>query len=328
MDSGTLGVQGSWRLLRRNAPVHGDSGSSYTKITGFSMDDQPSAVCVSDTTSHITAGRAFAKGIGQLSRGWFSAAEATFESVARLDPRQLDPAMTDMQTPAGAAAERLRVLRSDSAFGEEVINRVHKAQRMGNLARRSGEHAEAIRAYNKALSDVAGLVWKCRAVGVDLELSMKKTWVTLLTNRAQSHLAMSHLDEAASDARAALGVKGLRDATGTRASARLCVAAVKKQEKEDARAWRPQKHNHAPKPPSRELRRQRTRKKSAPTVSAKVGTLSAQMPRSPSRDALSMGNTTIRRPSAVHRGLSNTKTEVRSRRRVQEPTDDFDLLRM
>ena len=222
-------------------------------------------------------------------------------------------------------------LRFHAAHGAPAAICVRKSQRLGNLARRNGEHAEAIRCYDRALADVAGLVWKCRAVGVDMEVSMKKARVALLTNRAQSHLAMSHLDEAASDARAALSAdKGQR-------IARLCIVAVKKQELEDARDWRPQKHKNAPRPPTRTHRRQRriggsSSNSSGSPVAAAAAPDSARAasPLEPYRvPRTQRGKAALRPPPALNRDLSvQGVVSARRRRgssRVQVPTDDFDL---
>ena len=173
----------------------------------------------------IAVDRLFAEGVNAFARGRVDDAEQAFERAARIAGMSEEP---EMRAVERAASERLRVLRVDASAIATEVARVKGAGARGNRALRRGDHCEALRQYDKALSQAAVLVWTCRKLGdTATENSIKRRMTTMLVNRAACHLSLQHFAAAEADSLAVLS------AEPTHRVARDCMASVARRRQQE-----------------------------------------------------------------------------------------------
>lgn len=168
--------------------------------------------------ANVTVDRLFATGVCAFARGQIAESEAAFERASQIARMSDEP---EMRAVEKASVERLRLLRTDASAVRVEIKAVEAARRRGSRAHRRGEHTEALRQYDKALSQAAQLMWTCRKAGDSpKETAMQARMQTLLANRAAVHLSLRNFAAAEADARAVLA------ATPDHRVARACLSAI------------------------------------------------------------------------------------------------------
>ena len=155
--------------------------------------------------ANVTVDRLFAEGVCAFARGRIDDSEAAFERAAQIAGMSDEPQMRAVED---AATERLRALRADASAVAVEIQAVAAARSRGSSAHRRGEHSEALRQYDKALSQAAQLMWTCRKAGDSpKEQAMQARMVSLLANRAAVHLSLHNFAAAEADSRAVLAAE-------------------------------------------------------------------------------------------------------------------------
>lgn len=174
----------------------------------------------------VSVDRLFATGVSAFARGRIAESEAAFERASQIASMSDEP---EMRAVEDAATERLRMLRRDASAVAVEIKMVAAARQRGSRAHRRGEHSEALRQYDKALSQAAQLMWTCRKAGDSpKEQDMQTRMVTLLANRAAVHLSLRNFAAAEADARAVLA------AAPDHRVARDCLSSVHRNRTRDA----------------------------------------------------------------------------------------------